>query len=137
MKRGPLTLKIFVLIVFTDILDTIAQLFMKKGLIHTGIYSIDFSNILDFIMRNAASPLVWLGLFLHALTFFGWIIVLAKVDLSIALPLGSTSYALIPIIAMIFLKESVSPLRWVGIFLIIAGIQLVSKSEQQIAPATP
>ena len=137
MKSNPLTLKIFFLIVFTDILDSAAQLFMKKGLVATGVGSVHLSNAVDFLLQNAASPMVWAGLLFYALTFFIWIVVLCQVDLSIALPLGSTSYILIPLIAIFFLRESVSPLRWVGIFLIISGIHFVSKSNQRIGPATP
>ena len=137
MKRSPLTLKIFALIVSTDILDSLAQLFMKKGLVVTGIDIVTFSNLFDFISRNTSSPLVWVGLFFYAVSFFAWIVVLTQVDLSIALPLGSTSYILIPSMAMFFLHETISPIRWLGIFLIIGGIHFVSKSKQQTAPATP
>lgn len=137
MKNSPLTLKIFFLIVATDTLDSIAQLFMKKGLIATGIWSVNLSNALDFIFQSASSPMVWIGLLFYALTFFIWIVVLCQVDLSIALPLGSTSYIMIPFMAILFLKESVTPLRWLGIFLIILGIHFVSKSKQQIPPITP
>ena len=138
MTRSPLTLKIFALIVSTDILDSLAQLFMKKGLVATGIDIVTFSNIFDFISRNASSPLVWVGLFFYAVSFFAWIVVLTQVDLSIALPLGSTSYILIPLMAMVFLHETISPIRWLGIFLIIGGIHFVSKSKQQMpAPVVP
>ncbi len=137
MKRNPLTLKLFFFIVSTDVLDSVAQLFMKKGLVATGIESVTLSNALDFIIHNASSPMVWFGILLYALTFFIWIVVLCQVDLSVALPLGSTSYIMIPLIAIVFLKESVSPLRWVGIALVIMGIHFVSKSKQQIPPITP
>ena len=109
---------------------------MKQGLTRTGITVIHPATALDFVIRNAASPLVWLGIFLYALTFFIWIVVLSHVDLSIAMPLASTSFILIPVIAMIFLHESVAPARWAGIFLIILGIRLVSKSRQEIPAAT-
>ena len=137
MKHNPLTLKLFFLIVSTDVLDSVAQLFMKKGLVATGIESVTLSNALDFIIQNASSPMIWVGLLLYTLTFFIWIVVLCQVDLSVALPLGSTSYIMIPLIAIIFLKESVSPLRWVGIILVIMGIHFVSKSKQQILPVIP
>ncbi len=137
MKNNPLTWKLFFLIVSTDVLDSISQLFMKKGLVATGIGSVNLSNALDFIWHNASSPMVWLGLLCYAFTFFIWIVVLCQVDLSVALPLGSTSYIMIPIIAIIFLKESISPLRWVGIVLVIMGIHFVSKSKQQIPPVIP
>ena len=136
MGKKGLTLKIFFLILVTDLGESVAQLFMKQGLTHTGITVVNPSTVFDFVIRNAASPLIWSGLFLYALTFFIWIVVLSHVDLSLAMPVASTSYVLIPFIAMIFLHESVTPSRWIGIFLIILGIRSVSKSKQQIPMVT-
>lgn len=130
MKSSGLTLKIFLLIVLNDIGDTIAQLLMKKGLNQTGIDSINFSNIAEFAARNAASPLVWLGIFVFVLNFFLWIAILSRVDLSIAMPVGSTSYIFVPIAAMIFLHENISLLRWAGIVLIVFGIHFVAQSQK-------
>ncbi len=130
MKSSGLTLKIFLLIILNDVGDTIAQLLMKKGLVQTGIDSINFGNIVEFTIRNGSSPLVWLGIFVFALNFFIWIIILSRVDLSIAMPVGSTSYIFVPITAMIFLNEHVGLLRWVGIILIALGIHFVSQSRK-------
>ncbi len=130
MKNHQLTLKIFALIVLNDIGDTIAQLLMKKGLVQTGISSVTLSNIVEFVTRNASSGFVWLGIIFYAFNFFTWIVILYKVDLSIAMPVGSTSYIFIPIMAVIFLHEHVSLLRWAGILLIVLGIHFVSQSRR-------
>lgn len=130
MKKNYLTLKIFSLIVVNDVVDTIAQLVMKKGLIDTGIHSVTFSNIAEFLSRNASSLLVWLGVLIYALNFFIWIIILYKIDLSIAIPVGSTSYVFVPLAAMLFLHEHVDITRWIGIFSIVCGIHFVSQSNR-------
>lgn len=130
MKNSGLTLKIFLLIVLNDIGDTIAQLLMKKGLLSTGIDNVNFGNIIEFTLKNASSWLVWLGIFVFILNFFVWIIILWRVDLSIAMPVGSTSYIFVPVAAMLFLHEKVCPARWIGITLIALGIHFVSKSRK-------
>lgn len=130
MKSKAITLKIFFLIVVNDLGDSVAQLFMKKGLVQTGINSIGFGNLAEFISRNAASSLVWLGIFVYTVNFFLWIVILSRVDLSVAMPVGSTSYLTAPFMAMIFLNEKVGLLRWAGILLIILGIHFVSQSAQ-------
>jgi drug/metabolite transporter (DMT)-like permease len=129
MKESHLTLKIFALIILNDLVDTLAQLLMKKGLIHTGISSVTFANILEFASRNASSLLLWMGVMIQILNFFIWIVILYKVDLSIAMPVGSTCYIFIPLAALIFLHENVGLLRWMGILLIILGIHFVSQSR--------
>jgi len=128
-KRGHLTVKIFALLVLNDLGDTLAQLLMKKGLIHTGISSVTLGNILEFCSRNSSSLLLWLGIIVQLLNFFIWIVILYKVDLSIAMPAGSTSYIFIPIAAALFLHEHVSLLRWAGIAMIVLGIHFVSRSK--------
>jgi len=132
MKQNHLTLKIFSLIVLNDLVDTAAQLFMKKGLLHTGIDSVNLSNIAEFAARNASSAFLWLGILVYALNFFIWIVVLYKVDLSIAMPVGSFSYIFIPIFAILFLHEHVNMVRWIGIICIILGIHFVSQSKKPI-----
>ena len=128
MKTANISLKILFLIVLNDIGDSIAQLFLKKGFMGSGMTSVGLSNISEFISRNISSPWVWVGLFIYMMNFFIWIIVLYRVDLSVAMPVGSTSYIFIPILAVLFLGEHVSLLRWAGTILIAVGIYFVLKS---------
>jgi drug/metabolite transporter (DMT)-like permease len=118
------------LIVMNDTLDTVAQILMKKGLVGAPGDAFHFHELLHFIVTNATSWLVWLGVIIYTLNFLIWIVVLSKLDLSIAVPVASTNYITLPIMAMFFLHEHVSPLRWAGIILIIAGIHFVSKSSR-------
>jgi drug/metabolite transporter (DMT)-like permease len=130
VKANHLTLKIFALIILNDMGDTLAQLIMKKGLIRTGITSVAFANIAEFAIRNASSVLVWLGVLVYILNFFVWIIILYKIDLSVAMPVGSFCYIFVPLSAVFFLHEHVSMLRWAGIALIVLGIHFVTQSTK-------
>lgn len=130
MKKSALTLKIFLLIVVNDIGESIAQLFMKKGLTQTGIHSVGLDNVREFILQNASSWLVWLGIIIYTLNFLIWIVILSRVELSVASPVGSTGYVIIPLAAALFLNERIGLLRGSGIALIALGVHLVSKSTQ-------
>jgi len=130
MKSNNITLKILFLIVLNDIGDSVAQLLLKKGFVAGGVGPVGFANIGEFIARNSTSPFVWLGLLVYALNFFIWIIILYRVDLSVAMPVGSTSYIMIPFLAIFFLGEHVSPLRWLGTILIALGIWFVMQSPK-------
>ena len=130
MKKSHLTLKILLLIILNDLVDTVAQVFMKKGLVQTGIDSVNLGNIAQFVALSASSAYLWLGIFVFALSFFIWIVILYKVPLSIAMPLGSFSYIFVPISAMLFLHESISLLRWAGIICIVFGIHFVAQSKK-------
>jgi len=130
MSKSHLTLKIFLLIVLNDLIDTIAQLLMKKGLVRTGIDSINLGNIAQFAAFGASSAYLWLGIFVFALNFFVWIVILYKVPLSIAMPVGSFCYIFVPICALLFLHEDISPVRWAGIICIVLGIHFVAQSRK-------
>jgi len=131
MKKH-LTLKIFALIILNDVVDSVANFFMKKGLLSTGIDSITFGNIMEFVSKGASSITLWCGILLLAANFIIWIIILYKVDLSIAMPVGSTCYIIVPIIAIIFLHEQMSLVRWLGILCIIFGIHFVAQSKKRV-----
>ncbi len=128
MSKKGLTLKIFCLILCDDLANSVAQLLMKKGLHYPAKDFFSFHAIFNFILGNIASPILWLGISIYALSFFIWIVILSHVDLSVAMPMASTDYLLVPLFAIIFLKETVSPLRWVGIVTVVLGIYFVSKS---------
>ena len=133
MKKGRLTLKLFMLIILNDMLDSVAQLCMKKGLGQTGISVIGFHNIIEFGLRSLSSWLVWSGIAIYLISFVLWLVIIYRIDLSIALLLGSAAYVLVPILSIIFLHEHVSPIRWCGIAFVILGIYFISQSKQEVA----
>ena len=130
MRKSHLTLEILFLIVLNDLIDTVAQVFMKKGLVQTGINSVNLGNVAEFAVRSVSSPFLWLGIFVFALNFFIWIVILYKVPLSIAMPVGSFSYIFIPVCAALFLHEDVSLVRWAGTICIVLGIHFVAQSRR-------
>ena len=57
---------------------------------------------------------------LSRMTLFSW------ADLSYVLPVTSIGYVLVAISGRFFLNEQITPARWTGILLIMAGVALVS-----------
>jgi multidrug transporter EmrE-like cation transporter len=76
----------------------------------------------------ATSPVVWGGLMLFGVSAVIWIFALSRVDLSFAYPFAALGYVIIVLASFTVLHESVPPLRWAGVALIIAGILLVARS---------
>lgn len=130
MKKGHLTLKIFLLIVATDILESISQIFFKKGvLLFPNLHLNNIAEFILFLKCVVSSPMIWMGFIVMTVNFFLWMLVLNKVDLSVAFPVGSTSFLFVPVAAIFFLHENIGTLRWLGVILIIIGIFFVSKSS--------
>jgi drug/metabolite transporter (DMT)-like permease len=128
MKKGRLTLTVFAMIAMTDIFESIAQTLLKEGVNTIGITNIGILNLLEFLTKGAFNPIVWLGFLVYALNFILWMIILSRIDLSVALPVGGLGYIFVPLFSMIFLNETVNPVRWFGIIFIVTGVYLVSQS---------
>jgi uncharacterized membrane protein len=62
--------------------------------------------------------------------FIIWSTILSKIDLSVAVPIASFSYILVALVSILFLHETITLLRWMGIFLILTGVIFVSVSSR-------
>ena len=83
-------------------------------------------------INGLASPLVWLGIAFVIASFLSWLYVLKYIPLTIAFPLSRVVDILVPLGCWIFLRESISTLRWCGIALVVIGLALVAKPIAQI-----
>ena len=78
-------------------------------------------------ISGLASPQVWIGIVLLAVSFASWLYVLRFLPLSIAFPLSQFVHVLVPIGSWILLGELISTRRWGGIALVVVGIFIVAK----------
>lgn len=135
-QKRHLTLGIFLLLVSTDLLETLAQFCFKKSALAQAAVSVSgFSQALAFAGTALSSLYLWCGLITVFLIFAIWSGILSRIDLSVAVPIASFSYITIPLVSIVFLHESVSFLRWAGIGLILFGVVLVSLSSREISGA--
>ncbi len=129
MPKRNVTLTILLLLVLSDVLETWTQFCFKKGaLSEIGFDVRNLSDAFIFLQGVFSSPFLWLGILSVMLTFIIWSTVLSKIDLSVAVPIASFSYILVPLTSIVFLGEQVSALRWLGILFILTGVIFVSIS---------
>ncbi|MGD0954295.1 MAG: EamA family transporter [Methanotrichaceae archaeon] len=69
-----------------------------------------------------------LGIFLYAMSVFLWLGAMSTLDVSFMYPLLSLGYIVTAILAMVFIGENITLLRWAGIVMIIAGCFMITKS---------
>ena len=103
---------------------TISELFLKMGAMETADIAGEWAWSGVFGLFSAW---VWIGIVLVILSFITWLYVLRHLPLTIAFPVSQAVHVLIPLISWIFLGEKISPQRWIGIGLVMAGIILVAK----------
>lgn len=132
MFKKRITLKILLLLIASDLFETAIHFFFKKSVLaQHGFKVLDLAGAAVFLKGVSVSPFLWLGLAAVVMVFIIWSTVLSKIDLSVAVPIASFSYVLIPIVSVIFLHEKITALRWAGIFFILAGVIFVSLSSKE------
>ena len=96
---------------------------LSRGMKDVGSISLHHLPELILAIRD---PWVALGIFFLLGFFAAYMTALSWADLTYVLPASSLGYVLLALIAKFLLHEQVSPLRWVGILLISAGVGFVA-----------
>lgn len=115
---------IFICIIF----NVISQLLLKAGMNGIGYFDYTLSSLISVGLRAAMNPGIALGLLLYGLSFVLWLVVLSRLEVSLAYPLLSIGYIIMPFVSYLFLGETLSLSRVLGISVIIVGVFLVSRS---------
>lgn len=95
------------------------------------LWKMAVSNIdtwsLQAALRLVLSPLFIGGAALYVVATGLWLYVLSKLPLSVAYPSQSMSYILAAVLALVLFRETVQPMQWVGMLVIMFGVYLVAK----------
>jgi drug/metabolite transporter (DMT)-like permease len=87
--------------------------------------NISLSHLQNIILA-LLNPWVAVGILLLLAFFAAYMNALSWADLTYVLPATSLGYVLLALVAKLVLHEQVSPLRWLGIALISAGVGFVA-----------
>ena len=90
--------------------------------------SLTFRIVLSALGRAFCRGWMWIGIGMMAMAFFSLLDLLSRQEVSYAIPLTALSYVVGALGAKLFLREEVSPVRWVGVVLVCVGAALVSIS---------
>jgi drug/metabolite transporter (DMT)-like permease len=122
-------MKTTLIIAFAVIAQAVGNTLFSKGM--KTIASMPcFGDEFSLMMLAYAlqSPVIWAGIILLILFFACFLSALSWADMSFVVPATASGYILNVFLASRFLDEPVSPARWLGSVLIVAGIALVSCS---------
>ena len=105
----------------------IGDSFLSVGMKQVGAISV---HHLSSIILCILNPWVALGILFLLGFFASYMTALSWADLTYVLPATSLGYVFLALIAKFFLHEQVSPMRWVGIALISAGVGFVTQGPE-------
>ncbi len=113
------------LILASVLLNSAAQILMKKGM--SAFSDMDFSGMLRSVPLFLANPWLWGAVVLYGASFVLWLAVLSKTPVSVAFPFLSVGYVVVAVLGHFLFGENVSLVQMAGLFLICAGVFLVSR----------
>ena len=116
----------YLLLGINIVLGVVGQFLIKFGVNKVGGW--DELGLIKFMTSSFLSPFIVLGLAFYAFSAVLWVIMLSKLDLSVAYPALSIGYVLILLVSTLFVGEQVSPARFGGVFLIMVGIFFLFRS---------
>ncbi|NLG83781.1 MAG: hypothetical protein GX493_04035 [Firmicutes bacterium] len=122
------------LLLFVSVLLGVGgQLTIKMGITRIGDLSgLFMASPWYFLTAVAKSPLILLGIGFYAVSMILWLLVLSRVDLSLAYPMLALGYVGILLASKFFLHEEIPALRWVGTGLIVIGVFLNALTAKRI-----
>jgi uncharacterized membrane protein len=105
------------------------DLTLKRGMSQNGAVVLTAAGLAHAFRLTVTNGTIWMGIFFLTGFMVSYMTVLSWADYSYVMPAGAFGYALLTLLAVIFLHESVSPRRWVGVILICIGVMLVGQTK--------
>lgn len=100
--------------------DTASQLAFKVG-----SAALVGTDGLAWLAGVFTSPWIIAGILGYLGSFLAWMLILRRLDLSLAFPLTALGYVAVLIASQVLLGETVSGMRWLGVGCIVGGFLLM------------
>jgi multidrug transporter EmrE-like cation transporter len=127
-RIGGLTMSTWMLILVATVMGIVGQTMLKHGMNLMGPISLSTGTVPQVVWQIVRSPFVIGGLLIYGFGTFFWLVTLSRIDLSVAYPFVSLNHVLLFLIGWLILRESVTPLRAVGVGVICVGMILIARS---------
>ena len=123
----------FLLILSSVSLNAFAQLFIRKGMLKIGEISFNFEQIVKMVLAVFTNVYLLSGMFSYVLSVILWMIVLSKVNVSLAYPFLSIGYIITTVLAYLFFNEPITFQKVVGIIIICIGVFILTQSKDFVS----
>lgn len=117
------------LVLVPVLIGVIGQILLKKGMLEVGKFDFgSLSGLIPQFIKAFSNLYVLSGFFFYFISSLFWMIVLSKVDLSVAYPLLSLGYVFVLCASWLLFHEPVTLIRWAGVIVIMTGVTLISQT---------
>ncbi len=125
----PLSMLTYFLVMLGMLLNVGAQIALKQT---TKRMELNHGGLFNEPLQLIQDPFFILGLLLYAISVLNWIVVLSRLELSVAYPLMSIGYILTLFAGVYWYAEPISVTRVVGILTIITGVILITRPVSHV-----
>jgi uncharacterized membrane protein len=131
-----LRIKTLVMVLAMVVCANVGDLMLKRGMTKIGAVEISASGLAHAFRLTATNGTIWIGIIFLIGFMASYMTVLSWADYSYVMPAGAFGYAVLTLLAVVFLHESVSPRRWIGVLLICVGVLLVGQTKPSTTTAS-
>jgi drug/metabolite transporter (DMT)-like permease len=122
-------LKTVTLVLIAAVIGGTGHVLLAKGMKTVGdLTEAPSERVGGMVGRALSNGWVLLGIVLQATFFAMYLTLLSRADVSQVLPMTAVDYIVVALLAYAVLGEAVTPARWTGIVLIVAGVFMVART---------
>lgn len=122
-------MKNILLILSSVALNALAQLFIRQGMLKVGVVSLKLEQMWNMIQEFFTNLYLWSGMLCYAVSIILWMVVLSKVNVSLAYPFLSIGYIITAVLAYFLVNEPLTLQKCIGIAVICAGVIILTYSK--------
>jgi len=128
-SERKLRIKTLVMVLTLVVCANIGDLTMKRGMTEIGAVDLSPAGLEHAFRLTLTNAKIWIGIAFLLGFMASYMTVLSWADYSYVMPIGAFGYAMLTLLAVIFLHEHVSPRRWLGVMLVCIGVLLVGRTK--------
>jgi drug/metabolite transporter (DMT)-like permease len=113
------------------------DLMLKRGMSQIGAVTFSWSGLSHALNLTVHNPTIWLGILFLLGFMISYMTVMSWADYSYVMFSGAFGYALLTLLAVVFLHEKVSWHRWAGVLIICVGVILVGQTNPRTTAKHP
>ena len=129
-----LRIKTLFMVLLMVVCANAGDLMLKRGMSRIGEVQPSLAGLAHAFPLTVLNGTIWIGIIFLSGFMLSYMTVLSWADYSYVMPAGAFGYAVLTLLAVIFLHETVSPRRWLGVILICVGVLLVGQTKPRTTP---
>jgi multidrug transporter EmrE-like cation transporter len=126
-----MTLSIVLFIISSVSLSAFAQIVLKMGMSNAKVQNdlLIAGNLFEKLFVALTNVYVVAGISMYLFSMILWLVVLSKIDVSVAYPFVGLGFIITMGLGFLILNEQITTMRVMGTILVVCGVLMVSSTQ--------